>query len=183
MKKLFFVILSLSLTISGFSQTKKVKSSTITWVGKKVTGSHDGTVKLQSGQLTFNKGKLTGGVFVIDMKSIVVTDLDGEYKTKLENHLKSDDFFGVEKHPTARLVFRKIKAVGKNQFDVTANLTIKGVTKPISFRLNMDGNKASTKLDINRTEYNIRYGSGKFFDNLGDKMIYDNFEVNVEFTI
>ncbi|MBT8320298.1 MAG: YceI family protein, partial [Eudoraea sp.] len=87
--------------------TKQVKTteSTVTWKGYKVTGSHYGNINLNSGSLSFDGDKLVGGEFVVDMSSLISTDLEGEYKGKLEGHLKSDDFFGVEKHPTSTLVF------------------------------------------------------------------------------
>lgn len=162
--------------------TKEVKTSesTVTWKGYKVTGSHYGTINLQSGSLSFDGDKLVGGEFVVDMSSLVSDDLEGEYKGKLEGHLKSDDFFGVEKHPTSKLVFTEVKANGKNSYEVTGDLTIKGITKAVTFDLSVYGSKATATMKVDRSEYDVRYGSGSFFDNLGDKTIYDEFDLVVD---
>ena len=113
------------------------------------------------------------------MSSIIVTDLQGGSKAKLEGHLKADDFFGVEKHKTAKLVFTNISGKGKGLYTVTADLTIKGITKPITFDITVKGNTASTTLKVDRTKYDIKYGSGSFFSDLGDKTINDEFELKV----
>mgnify|MGYP000275602382 CR=1 FL=1 len=158
----------------------KVESSKVNWKAYKVTGSHEGTIELKSGFLTFNEETLTGGEFVIDMTSIVCTDMEGEYKGKLEGHLKSDDFFGVESNPTSTLVIKKVKSTGKNSYKVTGDLTIKGKTNPITFDFSVYGKKASASLKIDRAQYDIKYGSTSFFDDLKDKAIYDEFDLNVE---
>ena len=158
----------------------KSKESKVTWKAYKVTGSHTGSVDLKSGALVFEEGALKGGEFVVDMPSLVSTDLEGEYKGKLEGHLKSDDFFGVANHPTASLVFTEVKASGKNSYEVTGDLTIKGITKPVTFDVSVYGSKATATLKVDRAEYDVRYGSGSFFDNLGDKTIYDEFDLVVD---
>lgn len=163
------------------AQTKKVNvsKSKIAWTGKKVTGQHEGTVNLQDGNLVFKANKLAGGSFTVDMGSIAVTDLKAdEGKEKLEGHLKSEDFFGTEKFGTATMVFKTITAKGKNVYNVTADLTMKGKTNPVNFDIAVNGNSAVSKFKIDRTKYDIKYGSGSFFDNLGDKAISDEFEVN-----
>ena len=108
--------------------------STVKWLGKKVTGQHDGTVKITSGTLTVKDGKLSGGRFTIDLTTINNNDLEGEYKQKLENHLRSADFFDVENHPEATFEITSI-ADGANAgtLTVSGNLTIRGVTKNITF--------------------------------------------------
>ncbi|WP_136480825.1 YceI family protein [Cognatitamlana onchidii] len=164
-------------TIEGDKKTVKTDKSKVVWKGYKVTGSHEGTITLKSGTLIFDGNQLTGGEFVIDMTTINATDLDGEYKDKLDGHLKSDDFFGVEKHPTATLVFKEVKASGKNAFDVTGDLTIKGKTNPVSFTISVYGSKATASLKVDRSKYDVRYGSTSFFDDLKDKAIYDEFDL------
>ncbi len=163
-------------------ETKPVKTteSTVTWKGYKVTGSHYGTINLKSGSLSFDGEKLVGGEFVVDMSSLISTDLQGEYKGKLEGHLKSDDFFGVAKHPTSTLVFTDVKANGKNSYEVTGDLTIKGITKAVTFDVSVYGSKATATMKVDRSEYDVPYGSGSFFDNLGDKTIYDEFDLVVD---
>ena len=118
------------------------------------------------------------------MTSIVVTDLTGEYKGKLEGHLKADDFFGVAKHKKAKLKIKDVQFGKGGHYDVFAELTIKGITKPISFKADVtNSDKAATakaKIVFNRTDFGIKYKSGKFFKSLGDKLIYDEVELLVK---
>jgi polyisoprenoid-binding protein YceI len=184
MKNLKSIALALVVILSTTSvtaQTKKVDTSksTINWVGKKVTGQHSGTVNLKDGALVFKGKKLKGGTFTVDMTSLTATDLSGEYQGKLNGHLKADDFFGTEKFPSATLVFKKIAVKGANTYSVTGDLTIKGVTNPVTFDLATTSNSATTKFNVNRTKYGIRYGSKSFFDSIGDKAIDDEFELSV----
>lgn len=185
MKNLKSIALALVVALSTLSvtaQTKKINTSasTINWVGKKVTGAHEGTINLKDGALVFKGKKLKGGKFTVDMTSIVVTDLKaGQGKEKLEGHLKADDFFGTDKFATATLVFKKIVTKAPNLYTVTGDLTIKGITKPITFILATTKNTATTSFKVDRTKYDIKYGSGSFFDNLGDKAINDDFNLSV----
>lgn len=169
-----------SFAVNAQSKKVDVTKSTINWVGKKVTGAHEGTITLKEGALVFKGKKVVNGNFTVDMTTINTTDLDGKGKTNLDGHLKSDDFFGVEKFPTATLVFKTIGEKGKGVYAVTADLTIKGKTEPIKFDLTVAGNTATTSLNVDRTKYGIQYGSGSFFDNLGDKTINDEFELKVK---
>lgn len=184
MKQLKTIAIALLVALGSVSvnaQAKKVKTTTsiINWVGKKVTGKHEGTINIKDGNLVFKGNKLKGGNFTVDMNSLNATDLSGEYQAKLNGHLKADDFFGVEKFPTSKLVFKKIADKGNNVYTVTADLTIKNKTNPITFDITVNGNKATTALKVDRTKFDIKYGSGSFFDNLGDKAIADEFELNV----
>ncbi|AYN67022.1 YceI family protein [Euzebyella marina] len=158
----------------------KTDASTVTWKAYKVTGSHTGTVNLESGHLVFDGDQLTGGEFVADMTSLISTDMEGDGKAKLEGHLKADDFFGVENHGTSKLVFTEVKSTGKNSYEVTGDLTIKGITKPVTFDVSIYGSKATATVKVDRTNYDIKYGSGSFFENLGDKTIYDEFDLVVD---
>lgn len=170
------------LSTVAFTNTKKeinTETSTVNWTGEKVTGSHSGTIQFKSGHLIMEDDKITGGEFVMDMSTITVTDLSGENKEKLEGHLKSEDFFGTEKHKEAKLVITSAASKGNGKYGIVGDLTIKNETHPITFDLLMNGDSASTSLTIDRSKYNVRYGSGSFFDNLGDKTIYDNFELDV----
>jgi polyisoprenoid-binding protein YceI len=168
-------------TTLATAQTKKinVEKSTINWVGKKVTGEHSGTVNLKEGNLIFKGEKLAGGNFTVDMTTISTTDLSGDWKAKLDGHLKADDFFGTANHPSATLVFKKIATKPNGVYTVTADLTIKGITNPITFDISVTGNTATSKVLIDRTKYGIKYNSKSFFDSIGDKAIYDDFELNV----
>jgi polyisoprenoid-binding protein YceI len=167
------------MSFTGLEEKKDVKldKSTVTWKGYKVTGSHHGTINLQSGYLTFNGDDLVSGNFVIDMSTITCLDLEGEYKGKLEGHLKSDDFFGVETYSTATLTFTEVSSKGDKSYNVKGDLTIKNKTNPIEFIITVDGNKASTDLKIDRAKFDVRYGSPSFFNDLQDKAIYDEFDI------
>ncbi|MEO0038052.1 MAG: Protein YceI [Bacteroidota bacterium] len=183
MKNLKTIAIALLVAVSTITsaQVKKVDAakSSIAWLGKKVTGEHSGTINLKEGSLTFKGKKLTGGSFVVDMTSLTSTDLTGEYQGKLNGHLKADDFFGTDKYPTSKLVFKKIADKGNGIYNVTGDLTIKDVTNSINFVLTVKGGSATTALKIDRTKFGIKYGSGSFFDSLGDKAIADEFELTV----
>ncbi len=157
-------------------------ASTVTWKAYKVTGSHTGTLELETGSLMFDGEKLTGGEFTVDMSTLVSTDLkdDPESKGKLEGHLNSEDFFHTEEHATSKLVFTKVKSTGKNSYEVTGDLTIKDITKPVVFDVSVYGSKATATVKVDRTNYDIKYNSGNFFENLGDKTIYDEFDLVVD---
>ncbi len=180
------IIAAITFSFTGIVNGKKeikTDKSSVTWKGYKVTGSHEGKISIKSGHLSFNEGKLTGGEFTIDMTSIVNTDLDGEYKGKLEGHLKSADFFSVEEFPTANLVFNKVKSTGDNVYEVSGDLTIKGQTQAVTFKISIKGNNATADLKIDRTKFGVKYRSTSFFDDLKDKAIYDEFDLssNLEF--
>lgn len=176
------LILTVAVGATAFTTTMKkeinIEESTIVWTGKKVLGSHTGTINLKEGYLEMDGDQLTGGMFVVDMTSINNTDLEGENKGKLEGHLKSDDFFGVADHPTATLV---INDATKNAdgYIVKGDITIKGKTESIEFDMDMGKDFAATSLKIDRTKFGIKYKSGSFFDSLGDAAISDNFELDV----
>ncbi|WP_299702444.1 YceI family protein [uncultured Pontibacter sp.] len=166
--------------------------SDITWNGKKVGGEHSGNINLQNGELVVADNQVVGGEFTIDMASITNTDLtDAKYNSDLVGHLKSDDFFGVEKHPTATFKINSISpiadaAAGQPNYNVEGDLTIKGKTNPVSFpaTVNVENGVATAKADVivDRAKYDVRYGSNSFFDNLGDKAIEDNFTVSLDIT-
>lgn len=167
--------------IDGDKKTVNAEASQVTWKAYKVTGSHTGTIALKSGSLEFDDDKLTGGEFVVDMTSINTTDLEaGSGKEKLDGHLHSADFFATATNPTSKLVFTNVKTSGKNSYEVTGDLTIKGITKPVTFDVSVYGSKATATLKVDRTKYDVKYGSGSFFDNLGDKTIYDEFDLVVD---
>ncbi len=187
MKKLLFLpILAFAAfaftTLSGYQVD--TASSKVVWTASKVTGTHTGTVKVKSGDLRFDQGKLVGGAFEIDMTSISNTDLEGEWRDKLVGHLKSADFFGTDKYPTAKFtITRAIPIDSKGNYKIVGNATIKEITKEIKFNAAVNENNgkptATAKITLDRTDFDVRYGSGSFFDNLGDKTIYDEFDLQV----
>lgn len=185
LKQAVLLILTIGcfFTLQSFTVEKedvKIKDSALTWVGSKVTGSHEGTIKLKSGYLTLDNNNLVGGEFVIDMTTIVCTDLSGKGKASIEGHLKSDDFFSVDKFPTASLTILDVKKKGLGQYQVNANITIKGMTQEIMFDAEIKEKTAKAKLVIDRTEFGIIYKSGNFFEELADKAIYDEFKLSIE---
>jgi len=182
MKKITFVLLAIFATLTFSAQTKSIdlKKSNITWTGKKVTGEHSGTLNFKDGALVFKNKKVTGGTFTADMTSLTNTDQSDGGKAKLEGHLKSGDFFNTDEYKTAKLVFKTIAEKSPNVYSVTADMTIKGKTNPVKFELTVKAKSASTTFSVDRTKYGIQYGSGSFFDDLGDRTIYDEFDLKVQ---
>lgn len=182
MKKMTFVVLAIFATMTFTAQTKTIdtKKSTITWTGKKVTGEHSGTINFKDGALVFKNKKVVGGTFTADMTTLSNTDQSGSGKAKLEGHLKSADFFSTDDFKTATLVFKTIGEKSKNVYAVTADMTVKGKTNPVKFELTVKGKTAATEFSVNRTKFGIQYGSGSFFDDLGDRTIYDDFDLKVQ---
>ena len=174
------LLMIVSMTINAQNKKIDAAKSTIAWVGKKVTGQHSGTLSVKEGTLVFMKNKLKGGTIVVDMTTINTTDLKkGEGKEDLDGHLKADDFFGTTKYPTSKIDFKLISDNGNGNYTVTANMTIKDVTAPVKFDILVKGKTATTTFNVDRTKYGIKYGSGSFFENLGDKTISDEFELKV----
>lgn len=158
--------------------------SQVVWKGAKVAGPHDGTVKIKEGTVSLDGSNLKSAHVVVDMTTIVNRDVESaEWKKKLEDHLKSDDFFNIAKFPTAEFKLKEFKG-GK----ATGDLTIKGITKPMTVPVDVmvagQNAKAKIAFKINRLDYEIRYNSGKFFDPkaLGDKLIYDDIEFALDLT-
>lgn len=187
---LFLALAVLTLAFTSAVETGGVDTNTsvITWKGYKVLGSHTGTIKINTGDLQMQDGQLVGGSFTIDMKTISCTDLEGEYKGKLEGHLKSADFFGVEEYPTASFNITNVVSRGTpGAYKITGDLKIKETTKSVRFNVNIgeeDGQQIATgDVQIDRSDFDIRYGSGSFFDNLGDKTIYDEFDLSVRLVL
>ena len=181
LKSFSIILLILFSFQNGIAQTYKidVSKSIINWEGKKITGQHEGTISFKDGYLVFKDKKLAGGSFTANMTTLSNTDQAGTSKQKLEGHLKSEDFFNTANYTTSTLTFKSIANKGNNTYLVNADLTIKGITNSIQFDLVTSSNKATATLTVNRTKYDIKYGSGSYFDDLGDKTIYDDFELNV----
>lgn len=160
--------------------------STLGWVGKKVTGQHNGTIQFKDGEVLVRGNQIVGGTFTVDMNSLKVEDLkDAEYNGKLVGHLRSEDFFSIDKNPTSTFKITKVTplkgdAAGNNA-TITGDLTIKGITKPVSFpaKVGVKNGMASASgtATIDRTKFDIKYGSKSFFESIGDKAIYDTFDL------
>lgn len=187
MKNMFLILLFIfSITLSIEAQQKlsaDTEKTSLQWLGEKVTGQHTGTIKLKDGWLLWQGNKIASGEFNIDMNTLK----DGDNNQMLEKHLRSDDFFGVEKFPVSTLSITGSDSFEKGTATVRGNLTIKGINNPVEFRAAMqkkeDGTWFYASLTVDRTKYNIRYGSGTFFDNLGDKTIFDEFKVKVSLLV
>ena len=155
------------------------KLSHVEWTGKKIGGEHSGIISVSNGEIKNENEKISGN-FEIDMTSISNTDLAGEWKEKLDGHLKSDDFFGVDKFPVAQIEILEAIPTGE-KYSVKANLTVKGKTNPVNFAatITFDANKitAAGELVVDRSKYDVRYASKSFFSSIGDKMIHDDFIV------
>ena len=184
--KLFILLLNFSLfslTAQEATNVIDTESSTLNWVGKKITTSqHNGSLKFLSGELIIcasNDGSeslVCGGEFSVDMTSLLVEDLTGSGKKRLEGHLKSDDFFSVNKHKTAYLSIDSSKATDSG-FIAQGSLTIKDITHPIEFKLTRNLGGFVADLVFDRSKYNVKYNSGSFFENLGDNLILDDIEL------
>jgi polyisoprenoid-binding protein YceI len=156
--------------------------SKIEWIGKKVTGAHDGTINVKEGAIVFNDGKLIGGTVIVDTTSIKILDiLDPATNAQMLGHLASDDFFSIEGFPEAVLEIVNVK--GNH---VEADLTIKGISHRISFEISVNAGSTlvttSARVIVDRTKYGMKFRSGNFFQNLGDTLIYNDFELNVTLT-
>jgi polyisoprenoid-binding protein YceI len=181
---LVLVVVSSAFIAPFKAVTYKVdlEKSSLTWVGKKLTGSHNGSIGLQSGNLLFDGKKLNGGNFVINMTTIK----DADKSDRLEGHLKADDFFGVDKFATSTFTIKKVTPGAGTNVTVSGDLTIKGITNPISFPAtvvwNSDGSVTATaeKIIVDRTKYGIKFRSKGMFPDVGDKMIYDEFELGIK---
>lgn len=171
----------------GKKLSLSVPESKLEWVGKKVTGQHNGTVDITGGQLFTDNEKLTGGSFEIDFRTIKELSLtDAGMNAKLTNHLKSDDFFSAEKFPIGKFEINSVTPMSDgngNNYTIGGNLTIKGITKPISFPAKViikgDTVTASADFKIDRTLWDVKFRSGKFYENLGDNLISDNIELKI----
>lgn len=176
----------LALTPPAKETTYKVdpQQSKLTWVGKKVTGEHNGTVPVTGGTVLVSGQKLKSAQVEANLRALTVADLtDAGYNAKLTTHLKSEDFFNVEKYPTARLELVSVTPKGGDQYDVVGKLTIKAITEEVAFpaTVKIDGGKltANAKVAVDRTKYDIKFRSKSFFSDLGDKAIHDDFTLDV----
>jgi len=166
------------------------KTSKVYWTATKVGGSHTGTIAIASGTINAKNHKIYSANITMDMKTIKNTDLeDAGYKAKLEGHLRSKDFFSVEQFPEASFEVTKFEVVkgakaGASNHTITGNLTIKGITHAVSFPavVEVNGTEITTMgtLTFDRTKWDVKYGSGSFFEDLGDNLIHDDIKLKFE---
>jgi len=193
MKKILIFSLALTLSSAFAAKTKKSETytlnpekTTVEWIGKKVTGEHKGLVKVKDGsKITLAGDEITSGKIIVDLNSMTVTDItDPEYVTKFLGHMKSADFFNTEKFPEATLEINKSKKTATG-LDVEGKMTILGKTQPVKFSTKTtektsDVFKSEATVKLDRTKFGLKYGSGQFFKDLGDKMIHDEFTLNIK---
>ena len=170
------------------SYTVNVDSSTVKWTGKEITtDSHYGTLGLKQGAVVVSSAGIVRGNVVVDMNSIQCLDMSGRGKTKLEGHLRSDDFFGVQSYPEAVLSFTSLSAETSGKIHFTGDLMIKNITHPITFSglIHQSGNSYSATIhfSFDRTLYDVKYRSGKYFKDLGDKLILDDIDIVAEIAV
>jgi len=188
---LLFGIPSHSSTNGGELERMNVdsKSSNVTWVGEKVTGSHNGDIQISSGFITMEEGLISAATVIIDMTTINTLDLEGRGKTSLDGHLKSDDFFGTDQFPTAQFELNSvqpIRATNGMNFAANGTVTIKGRTAEVSFPIKVEQGKKTVsiagEIKLDRSQFDVRFRSKSFFDaaELGDKLIYDEFTIAFE---
>lgn len=172
-----------TLVDSPAPATINKSESQVIWKASKVTGSHWGYVPIKNASLDYSSGKITTGSFEMDMVNLTVEDLtDPKSKGGLTTHLKSDDFFSVEKFNTATFKITNASSSNGTDYTISGNLTIKGITQPISFpaKVSVSGKTltATGQITFDRTKFDIKFRSGNYFEDLADKLIYD--EVNLD---
>ena len=181
MKKLiYFIALN---CFFGFSQNQvNLEESSVKWTGRQLSGkSHYGTLSFKSANISFSDEKLVGGNFIVDMTSLSVDDLTGRGKKSLEGHLMADDFFSVDDFNFSELKLNSVTMISENEYSAKGDLTIKGYTHEaeVSFYTEKGSKNMIAKLVFDRSKYDVQYGSGSFFKNLGDKLILDDIELEV----
>jgi len=162
-----------------------ISKSTLSWIGKEITTeTHTGTIDIKSGKIRVEENKSVSGEVLLSMITLNVTDLEGKSKEYLEGHLKSEDFFGVNDFPEAKLTFKSNNlSKDQNRLSFDGELTIKSITEKVTFDAVLKKEnpflEADAGLTFDRTKFNVRYRSGSFFDDLGDKLILDDIKVNM----
>ena len=198
MKKLIALLMFVSLVSCNMNSNKTAETndvamtaadatynivqdkSSLIWTGREVsTTSHYGTINFTSGQFEIADGLISQGEFLVDMTSITVQDLTGGSKERLEGHLRSDDFFSVESFPTAHLYISSSEVISNGKWMVNGFLTIKDISHPVLFEMVNTEDGWNANLVFDRSKYDVRFRSGTFFENLGDKLIYDDIELKI----
>jgi polyisoprenoid-binding protein YceI len=183
MKSLFAAFTALFIAFSANAQSVDLAASNLKWSGSDVTGkTHYGSLSFTKADLELNRGDLVGGAFEIDMTTLKVEDLTGEWAEKLVGHLSSDDFFSIDKFDKATLVLSDVSKMRDGAFHAKGDLTIKEITHPTEVHFTPNGkNGFNAAMTFNRAIYDVKFRSGSFFQNLGDKLILD--DIKLEATI
>ncbi len=169
-----------TITAADATYNIKLDESSLVWTGREVsTSSHYGSINFTSGQFEIADGLISQGEFLVDMTSINVQDMTGGSKERLEGHLRSDDFFSVESFPTAHLYISSSEVISNGKWMVNGFLTIKDISHPVLFEMANTEDGWNANLVFDRSKYNVKFRSGTFFENLGDKLIYDDIELKI----
>ena len=173
------------VAVQDTSLSFNLENSNIKWIGTELTSkTHYGSLKLTQADLVIVDSKITSGEFTVDMTSLSVEDLEGKSKERLEGHLSSDDFFSIEKFQTASLKILDSNRLENGSFNVNGELTIKDITHPIEFTITKIGdNNYNANLTFDRSKYDVKFRSGTFFENLGDKLILDEINLDVNLSV
>ncbi len=177
--KHFLLVLITAFTISLSAQSVNLASSNLKWSGSDVTGkTHFGSLSFSKADLQVANGDITGGAFEIDMTTLKVEDLTGEWADKLAGHLSSDDFFSIDKFEKAFLILTDVSKLGDGSFHAQGDLTIKGITQPTEVHFTSYGTSGyQATMTFDRAKFDVRFRSGSFFENLGDKLILDDIKL------
>ena len=178
---IIIILIFSTQSINAQEKLLKIETSNIRWFGEEITGKqHYGDLKFSSGYIQINDEVISSGNFIVNMNSLTVEDLSGGGKKRLEGHLKSTAFFGVSDHPQATLNISSLAEINGNSQILVGELTIKGITHPINFSITLSSeNNATAMLVFDRSKYDVRFRSGSFFDELGDKLILDDIKLEV----
>lgn len=184
-----FISLMFTSVIIGTEKELEVvvnkSESAVSWNAKKVTGEHYGKVQISDAQLDYQNGKIRGGSFEMDMTTITVEDItDANSNKRLTDHLKSDDFFSVDKFNKSSFKITEAKSSNGKDYQITGSLIIKGISNPVTFpaKVEVQGEKiiATASIVFDRTKFDIKYRSGNYFENLADRLIYDDVSLQVK---
>ena len=185
MKNAWMIAVAAGLFLSNGLLAQKYEvspeKSTIKWTGKKIGSEHYGEIGLNNGFLEIRDDRVYAGMFEVDMTSIHNKDIDNEDRSqRLVGHLKSDDFFSVDQYPTSSLEITGSTRFIDDKATITGRLTIKGKTEPVTFETTRRNNTYTSSLSVDRSKFDVRYGSDSFFDNLGDNAIDNIFTLDIE---
>jgi polyisoprenoid-binding protein YceI len=190
MKNIFLSAILSVITLFAFATNPRAdnvpvnaENSTVKWIGSKISENHEGIINVAKGYLVIENGTLVSGQVIIDMESIQTTDMSDKYNKKLDGHLKSKDFFNTEEFSVATITIKDAIRGEGNSYQIGAELTIKGITNKIRFGADVDVDGvnflATANIKIDRTKWDIKYNSGNFFKDLGDKLILDEIQFDV----
>ena len=188
MKNAWMIAAAVGLFLSNGLFAQKFEANTektsIKWTGKKIATEHYGEIGLSNGFLEIRDDRITAGMFEVDMTTIRNSDIDNEARNqRLVGHLKSNDFFSVEQYPASSLEITGSTRFVDDKATISGRLTIKGKTEPVTFETVRKNNTYNASLSVDRSKFDVRYGSDSFFDNLGDNAIDNIFTLDIQLVL